>query len=523
MAVTMEINRASGREISTLLPSPKLMRTPLEQSVLNNIRNARMIVPGDRIGVAVSGGADSVALLRILGTLRDELGVTLSVVHFDHVLRGEASTSDARFVADLARDSGLQVLATREDVAAEAVRHGWNLEDAARRLRYAFFERVCSDGQATRIAVAHTAQDQAETVLAHLIRGTGPAGLAGIYPTVGSVIRPLLATARQDLRDYLRAKNQVWREDATNRDTRRLRARIREQLLPVLERDFAPAIATHLGDLARLAGEQEAFWSAIVEDRFFSFVRATGEATTIRVRDLLCPLELISAPNTPAITANSNEASPLRALTERLIRRLYEGIRGDRKDLAAQHVEQVIRLATESTSGRRLELPGDVIVERSFGELKFSHSNSIRPSRTPGETAAQANAYQYVVSLPDRGAATVSIPELGSCIRLKVIDWTLQASDTKSHGEALDAGLLRGSLLLRNWRPGDAYRPYGHQQARKLKQMFLADRVPIRDRSRWPVLECEGRVVWTRGMAPADDFCARERTQVGVLIEELQL
>jgi tRNA(Ile)-lysidine synthase len=499
------------------------MRTPLERSVLNNVRNARMILPGDRIGVAVSGGADSVALLRILENLRDELGVTLTVVHFDHALRGDASTSDAQFVADLARDSGLQIVAAREDVAAEAARHGWNLEDAARRLRYAFFERVCAAGQATRIAVAHTAQDQAETVLAHLIRGTGPTGLAGIYSTTGSVIRPLLATDREDLREYLRTKNQAWREDATNRDTRRLRARIREKLLPVLERDFAPSIVTHLGELARLAGEQEGFLSAIVEDRFRSFVRVAGDAMTIDVRDLLLPLKLDLDQNIPSPAPNSREVAPLRALTERLIRRLYEGVRGDCKDLSAQHVEQVIRLARESTSGHRLELPGNIIVERSFGKLAFSHADTGRLSLSANETVAEANTYQYVVSLPNSGAATVSIPELGSRFRLKVIDWTLQASDTKSDGEALDAGLLRGSLILRNWRPGDAYRPYGRRQPRKLKQMFLADRIPLRDRARWPVLECGGQVVWTRGMAPADDFCARARTRVGVLIEERQL
>jgi tRNA(Ile)-lysidine synthase len=482
-----------------------------------------MILPGDRVGVAVSGGADSVALLRILENLRDDLGVTLSIVHFDHALRGEASTSDALFVADLARGSGLPIVAAREDVTAEAARHGWNLEDAARRLRYAFFERICAAGQATRLAVAHTAQDQAETVLAHLIRGTGPAGLAGIYPTVGSVIRPLLTADRQDLREYLRTKNQAWREDATNRDTRRLRARIREQLLPVLERDFAPTIVTHLGELARLAGEQELFWSAIVEDRFRNFAGVAGDAVSIRVRDLLSPLELNSVPTIPPAASNSSDVGPLRALTERLIRRLYEGVRGDHKDLAAQHVEQIVRLAAESTSGRCLELPGEIIVERSFGKLTFSRAVTSRPSRAGKETAAQANAYQYVVSLPNSGATVVSIPELGSRFRLKVIDWTLQARDTKSDGDALDAGLLRGSLILRNWRPGDAYRPYGRQQARKLKRMFLADRIPISDRARWPVLECGGRVVWTRGMAPADDFCAGARTQVGVLIEELQL
>jgi tRNA(Ile)-lysidine synthase len=506
-----------------LAPFDFLMRTPLEQSVLNNVRNSRMILPGDRIGVAVSGGADSVALLRILENLLDELGVTLSVVHFDHMLRGDASTSDAQFVADLARDSGLQIVTARVDVTAEASRNGWNLEDAARRLRYAFFERVCAAGQVTRIAVAHTTQDQAETVLAHLVRGTGPTGLAGIYPTARSVIRPLLGTDRQDLREYLRTKNQAWREDATNRDMRRLRARIREKLLPVLERDFAPSIVTHLGELARLAVEQEAFFSAIVEDRFRSFVRDAGDAMTIDVCDLLLPLKLDLDQNILSAASNPSGIAPLRALTERLIRRLYEGVRGDCKDLAAQHVEQVIRLARESTSGHRLELPGNIIVERDFGKLRFLHTGIDRLSPSAKETVAEANNYQYVVSLPNSGAATVSIPELGSRFRLKVIDWTLQARDTKSDGEALDAGLLRGSLILRNWRPGDAYRPYGRQQPRKLKRMFLADRIPLRDRARWPVLECGGKVVWTRGMAPADDFCARARTRVGVLIEEHQL
>ena len=244
---------------------------------------------------------------------------------------------------------------------------------------------------------------------------------------------------------------------------------------------------------------------------------------TIQIRDLLLPLELLSVPGIPTAASNSSEVAPLRALTERIIRRLYEGVRGDRNELGAQHVEQVIHLATESTSGRRLELPGNIFVERTFGKLTFSRVEAGRRSLAAREDAAHAAVYQYVVSLPNSGATVVSIPELGSRFRLKVIDWTLQASDTKSDGEALDAGLLRGSLILRNWRPGDAYRPYGRRQASKLKDMFLADRIPLRDRARWPVLECGGQVVWTRGMAPADDFCARARTQLGVLIEELQL
>src|SRR5580704_16741820 len=144
-----------------------IMRTPLEQQVLENIGRLEMVSPGDRVGVAVSGGADSVALLRICEALRYELGITLRVVHFDHSLRGAESQADAEFVAKVARGSGLEFVSAREDVAAEAERRGWNLEDAARRMRYAFFARVVEEGRATRIAVAHTANDQAETLLAH--------------------------------------------------------------------------------------------------------------------------------------------------------------------------------------------------------------------------------------------------------------------------------------------------------------------------------------------------------------------
>jgi tRNA(Ile)-lysidine synthase len=491
------------------------MRTPLAQGVLENIRRSAMLVPGDRVGVAVSGGADSLALLRLLEELRSELGITLLVIHLDHSLRGAESKADAQFVEDVARTSGLEFILGCEDVATEAVRRRWNLEDAGRRLRYAFFERLVREGRATRIAVAHTADDQAETVLAHLIRGTGPTGLAGIYPIINSIVRPLLGVRREETREYLRSSGQTWREDSSNRDVQRMRARIREQLIPILERDFSPAIVPHLNELSRFAREEEMFWDALAENRFRTHARKTGEDLTIRIQDLLSPLGLRATPGEKHIA--------WRTLTERLIRRLYEGLRGDHRELGARHVAQVIRLASESTSGRRVELPNGIVVERSFDDLIFSPGGAVKGPRAEGETIASWHAYHYVVDLPDRGAATICVPELGKRFHLKVIDWPLAESDTKRDGEALDADLLRTPLILRNWRPGDAYRPRGRRQARKLKQMFLAGRVPSRERSGWPVLESGGKVIWTRGMPPADEFCAREGTRSGVVIEEDRL
>src|SRR5271170_5896500 len=478
-----------------------------------------MLTAGNRVGVAVSGGADSVALLRLLDRLRDDLGITLAVVHFNHDLRGAESEADAAFVAELAGELQLEFLSAREDVGAEAARQGWNLEDAGRRLRYAFFDRVILAGQATHIAVAHTADDQAETLLAHLIRGTGPTGLAGIYPVAGTIVRPLLGTRREILREYLRAHGQAWREDSTNRDVRRTRARIREQLLPVIEHDFSGAIVDHLGELARLAREEGNFWDALVEDRFQALTRKDGDDVRVAVHDVLRPLELQMAAGQNRTSRKCNEYGPLRVLTERLVRRLYEAVRGNRRELGADHVEQVIHLANGSTSGHHVELPGGIIVRRNFGELIFSRTEPLRRSRHDG-TAKHPNAYQYVVSLPLCGTATVSIPELGKCYRLKVIDWPVTESDTKRDANALDADLLRSPLILRNWRPGDAYRPRGRRHERKLKSMFLAGRVSSGDRAGWPVLESGGQVIWAQGLPAAEDFRAKENTRTGVVIEE---
>ncbi|HTW24904.1 MAG TPA: tRNA lysidine(34) synthetase TilS [Candidatus Baltobacteraceae bacterium] len=484
--------------------------TPFEQRALRTIRESGMLSPGDRVGVAVSGGADSVALLRLLHGFRKRLGIALLVVHFDHRLRGVESDADAEFVAELARELKLEFVVDREDVAAAAARHKWNLEDAARRLRYEFFERVVGEAKATRIAVAHTADDQAETVLAHLLRGTGPAGLAGIYPVAGAIVRPLLWCRREELRKYLRERKQDWREDATNRDVTRTRARIREQLLPSLERDFAPRVAARLGRLAKLLREEERFWAALVEDRFRALVHSKDGALTIAVRDLLEPLALATA-------ATDDHAPPLRALTERLIRRLYKEVSEGAQGPTAERVEQVIRLAAESASGRRVELPGGIRVERSFGELIFSRAER---RATPRETAAQSRTYQYAVTLPARGAATVSVPELKRCFRLKVIDWPHAERDTKAECVALDAELLRPPLILRNWRPGDAYRPRRARQSRKLKRLFLAKRIPVRERDGWPVLESGGRIAWARGMPAGEEFCAGDATSAAVVIEE---
>jgi len=475
----------------------------LAQQVRKTIRRHRMMHAGDRVGVAVSGGADSVALLRLLLEWRAEFGVTLLVLHFNHLLRGAESDADERFVASLAERHALEFLAAREDVAAAAARKKANLEEAARQFRYRFFSGMVDSGRVTRVATGHTADDQAETVLAHLLRGTGITGLAGIYPVVGTVVRPLLDVRRSALRDYLAARGQTWREDITNLDTARLRARVRQTLLPALERDFQPAVVEHLASLAHLARGDEEAWQALLDILYPATVEKTPAGLRIAISRL----------SSPFATLRREAGLAPEALQRRLVRRALEDLTGHRRRFTAHHVERVLRLGSQSAGGCLLQLPGGVRVRRTLdGHLDFSMESK--------ETQSPPAPYEYVVGLAVPQTLRVDVAALGKRFFLKVIDWPQAASETKDGVEALDLDLLSAPVVFRNWRPGDAYRPRGHQRAHKLKRLFWELSIESRERPHWPVLTSAGRVVWARGLPPAEEFAARPGTRAALLIDE---
>lgn len=469
-----------------------------------------MLRPGDRIGVAVSGGADSVALLRLMDELRDDLGVTLCVAHFNHRLRGADSDADEEFVASIARERGLEFIVDRKDVAGAAKSRGWNLEDAGRRLRYDFFTDVVAHRAATQVATAHTADDQAETILARLIRGTGLAGLASIYPVRGAIIRPLLEVRRESLRSYLTGMKQGWREDATNADARRLRARVRQRLLPEMEQHFSRSVVNKLGELAELTRDNEVFWTALVEEQYRNIAERTNTTTCIQTKNLLWPMGAVHA-------ERFGERNPFHALTQRIVRRLYADIATIGGELSRNHVEQVIQLAANGSSGRRVELPGGVRVRKEFDQLIFAGAEE---NKCASGRSLQKNSYAYDVEVPTQGSTAITVPELGRRFHLKVIDWPLRERETTHEGVVLDAERLRTPLVLRNWKPGDAYCPSGRSRQRKVARMLIASRVSLAQRTSWPVLTSAGRIVWADRMPAAKEFSASEATRTGLWIVE---
>ena len=418
-----------------------------------------MLAPGDRVAAAVSGGPDSVYLLHALLELAPRLGVMVAAVaHFNHKLRGEASEEDERFVAELAARHGVPFLCERAAVA-EAV---GNLEQAARRARHDFFFRLIQEGVANRVATGHTSDDQAETVLFRLLRGSGLAGLAGILPvTREGLIRPMLDVTRAEVEEFLRARGIAWREDASNQDVRFARNRIRHNLLPQLAREWNPRISVTLSHLADLAREEDHWWQ---------------EEISRLAKDLLAVAD----------GGIEVEASKLAALPKAVARRV---IRRAAENLAFEHVEAVLELAGQPQGEGKLELPGLTVV-RSFNWLRFTPPAPVpRPQsvhlRVPGKYLWPDDRAKVCLDVAERDSAPPG------CVSLK-----------------LRGGRIPAPLELRGWSAGDHYRPAGHSRDQKIKELFQEARVPSWRRRFWPIVSSGPKILWARGFGAAAEFAA---------------
>jgi tRNA(Ile)-lysidine synthase len=503
--------------------------------VLETMRKLDLLRPGERVGLGVSGGADSVALLMLLLELRDSVGLVLSVAHLNHKLRGAAADADEKFVAKLAAKHGLEFHSESVDVAARAKREKANLEDAGRRARYEFFARLVAEGKVDRVAVAHTADDQAETVLAHILRGTGLAGLGGIHPRTESVVRPLLDVRRAELRAFLRAKKQKWREDDTNQDTTRTRARIRKKLLPLLEREFQSGVVEHLASLAKFAREDEEFLELLAQERCAALAKKDAGETRIGLTGLLQQLgkgdfNTGGTEDTEKKEEKNEEEGTEKtaALTKRMLRRLIEERKTGAGQTTGQHIAAVLDLAREGLNGKSLQLPGGVDVRRERNELIFCRNSTRIVHRTGGKreagkfgAAEKTSAAEYEHKIDFRnGDVVLRVPQAECVFRLRVIDWPAQREETSKSGAVLDRDRLRLPLVLRNWRFGDKLQPAGHQKAHKLKRLLNEKRISRWERAGWPVLTSGGVLVWARGFPVAAGFAADEGTRKGILIAE---
>ena len=461
------------------------------QRVAEIITRYSMFHTGQRVGVAVSGGADSVCLLHVLVELRERWNLELTVLHLDHQLRGEESRNDARFVAELARSLGLPMHAEVVDIARFAAETGDNLEQAARRERRRIFGDLVSSGELDRVALGHTRSDQAETVLFRFLRGSGTAGLAGIRPvTSDGFVRPLLAVDRTDVEQYLRERGIPWREDSSNTSLTFARNRIRHELLPKLQRDWNPALVETLAHTADWAFEEEAWWAAEIER--------------------LASLHLQIRPPAVYLRAQALEDLPP-AAARRLARHALECVKGDLLGIDFSHVRQILALAAQQQGDGRLQVPG-VDVFRSFEWLRLA---------PPGLDTLENRNYRYALAVP----GSVALPRAGAVIETEVIETkasTVREDSGYNEGACcLDRDRVSGPLEVRNWRPGDQYQPAGHLGDEKMKILFQRERIPLWERRSWPIITNHDQIVWARRFGPASHAAATPDSRTILRIREV--
>lgn len=457
------------------------------QKLLKYIRDRRLISAGERVGIAVSGGADSVALLRAMLELRQELGIVPSVVHFNHRIRGGESDADAEFVANLAEEHALELHESSGDVPSHAKRWHLSTEAAARRLRYEFFRSLLNAGKMDKIATAHTWDDQAETVLLRVLRGAGTRGIAGIHPALrlerGSIIRPMLEISRREVEAYLTSLGQSWREDSTNADHSYTRNRVRHELLPLLERDYNPNIKEVLADAAEIARDEDGYWEGLIEP----LARTT-----------------ISSDRNGVVSIRFKNAGVQPVAIQRRLMRRAAGQAGVQLDF--QHVEQVLSLLAKP-KGTAIELP-------SQWRAASLGNGDIRLSR---ETSAGPAGYEYPVSVPGE----IRIAPVRTLVRLTIVHGN-EERQMYNPASLLHGSLLKRPLVLRNWRPGDRMRPLHRGSEEKLKRLFQEKKIPAENRPLWPVLASGDRVVWAQEFGVAAEFAATDESDaVKIDVEEL--
>ncbi len=416
-----------------------------------------MVPPGARVVVGVSGGPDSVCLLHVLR----ELGVPLAgVAHINHKLRGEASDQDERFVGGLARGLGLEFYHASGKVPAG------NLEQSARRERLKFFRELMQHGRADRIALGHTLDDQAETVLFRLLRGSGLAGLAGILPvTDDGIVRPLLGVTRDDVLRFLKTRGIRWREDSTNLEPRFARNRIRNELLPKLKQDWNPNLSQILAQTADLAYEEELWWAATIARLAKGALIVSDGAVEIPAAEL---------------------ARLPRAIARRLVRQAIREIKGNSRGVEFGHVDRILELS--ETRGAA-ELPG-IRAMRSFDWVRLE-----LPGRPVSPSAGK-------VKVPGCRLA----PDGNSMICLEVIRGKRASAGCVTLKSDLYFRKIPEGLVLRGWKPGDRYCPVGHTGEWKLKELFQRQRVPSWRRQFWPILCWGDKILWARDFGPAAEY-----------------
>jgi tRNA(Ile)-lysidine synthase len=444
---------------------------PLDQRVLDFIRENRLAVEGQTLLVAVSGGQDSICLLHVLHELQPVLGVKLHVAHLDHQLRGTESTGDARYVARLAKGLGIPATIEKRDVLACQKEHGLSLEEAAREVRYNFLAETAAAVGAEFVAVGHTLDDHVETILLHLVRGTGTRGLRGLQPVTRrrasgkelKVVRPLLAVRRDETGEYCTRFKLKPRQDATNLSLEPLRNRVRLELLPLLQ-NYNSGVVEALQRTAHIAGddidhlEKEAggIWPKVA-------VKNGG--VIILDRKVLLELSV--------------------SLQRNLLRLAIETVAGNLKDIEARHIEEIVQ-ALDKPAGKQISLPYGLVFSVDYDRyLLGKDPSALNPF--------PALAGEHLLKITGKTVIT------GWNIEAEIIKPAAIITGENRFIAYFDYNRIAGKLMVRSRQRGDRFQPFGMSETKKIARFMSDAKISLDWRDRIPIITSENGILWVVG------------------------
>lgn len=451
-----------------------------------------MLSKGDKILIGVSGGSDSVFLLHLLNALREKYGLTLHIAHLNHGFRREAER-EADFVKKLAKTHGIPSTVKKIDVPFYAKKRRLSKQEAAREVRYSFLREVADKTGANKIALGHTADDQAETFIMKLIRGAGPKGMAGIYPSYEeqegrALIRPLIELGRREIIDCLRKNRIQFVKDPSNISDLYLRSRIRNKFIPHLEKKYNPKIKETFVRSAEILREEDSF----LEDYSRKILKGL-----LKLKDK----ERIEISIEPFLKLD-------RAIKRRLLRIIIEELRGDIKGFSMHHIDEVMDSIAAGRTGRRINLPKGVTVQRDYDLLSIY----LKDARNQTSDFRHGT---YNVNVP----GITEIPELGLTLWTEIKKAPAGFGNGKAQA-AFDIEKIPGKIMVRKKREGDFFYPFGMDgKKKKLKSYFIDKKVRREERDKIPILLSGDDIIWVVGYRMDERFRVDEGTKMVLIVK----
>lgn len=437
-----------------------------------------MIKEGDCVLAAVSGGADSISLLYVLNFLKENIGFSIVAVHFNHKIRGKEAEEDANFVKCEAKRLGLRCIIKEANVKNYSKNMKLSLQEAGRELRYNFFFKEAKEMFANKIAVGHTLDDQAETILMRFIRGAGMRGMTGIPFVRGKIIRPLIEISREEVESFLSVNNIKWIEDPSNSKLDYHRNRIRSELLPVIKKGYNPNIINTLNKLGNILTAEETFLSHYCDDIFNNVLLDKKENYLI-------------------IDAHKLKKDYI-AIQRRVVRKCIKFLKGDTKRISYVHIDDIIKMLNKQASGKYIMLPGSIFVKYENEKLFFT--NRLYEGRC-------VERYDNILHIPGNTVVDqIQMKFTAEIWNVKHFNCPSPFPTSNRYTAFFDLQKTGEILKIRQRLPGDRFFPFGMKGEKKIKDYFIDEKISKDKRDSIPLLVSEkGCIVWIVGMRISED------------------